>query len=397
MKCNYCGKEVDTYRALGIHLKKSHGISSEEYYEQYFKQPNEGFCVVCQQPVKFISLAKGYAKHCSVSCGVKDPETQEKYRTSCVKRYGTNRASQSAEVQEKIRNTCIERYGVQTVLNLPESKAKSKQVLFEKYGEKGPLGNNEIRNKSITTWQEKYGCDNPSKATEVKQKITSSKDYSAEQQKRMQTCIQRYGVDMPLKSPVIQEKIKHSLINTYGVDNPWKSNVVRSKIYSTKLSRYGNPFYNGSEKIDQKEKTRKCIETKKKNGTLNTSKLEDQVYELLCSKFGAFDVYRNYSSDVYPFNCDFYIKSLNLFLECNFHWTHGGHFFNSTDKDDVKKLLLWQEKATTSKFYTNAIMTWTKRDLLKKDYADKNKLNYLVFWNTSDVNKWFASNCLSYH
>ena len=28
--------------------------------------------------------------------------------------------------------------------------------------------------------------------------------------------------------------------------------------------------------------------------------------------------------DRYPFACDFYISSLDLFIECNYHWTHGG-------------------------------------------------------------------------
>ena len=35
------------------------------------------------------------------------------------------------------------------------------------------------------------------------------------------------------------------------------------------------------------------------------------------------DVIRSYSTDKYPYNCDFYIPSKDVYIECNFHWTHG--------------------------------------------------------------------------
>ena len=71
----------------------------------------------------------------------------------------------------------------------------------------------------------------------------------------------------------------------------------------------------------------------------------------------------------YPFRCDFYIPSEDLFIEANLHWTHGGRPFREDDPECLTQLLDWQRKAATSKFYENAIQTWTVRDVLKLQSA----------------------------
>lgn len=93
--------------------------------------------------------------------------------------------------------------------------------------------------------------------------------------------------------------------------------------------------------------------THRKNKTFKTSNKEDEAYKILCKKFGEDDVIRQFKSDVYPFNCDFYIKSLDLYIECNFSWTHGEHWFDSSSKEDLEKLEKWKSKKT--KYYDNAI------------------------------------------
>ncbi len=59
--------------------------------------------------------------------------------------------------------------------------------------------------------------------------------------------------------------------------------------------------------------------TKKANGTMNSSKPEELFYKELCEIYGEADVVHGYSIDPrYPFNCDFYIKSQDLFIELNY-------------------------------------------------------------------------------
>ena len=78
--------------------------------------------------------------------------------------------------------------------------------------------------------------------------------------------------------------------------------------------------------------------TKRKNGTFNSSKPEDMSYVLLCEVFGKDDIERQHKDDRYPFLCDFYVKSKDLYIECNYHWTHGKHWFDEKCEDDLKML-----------------------------------------------------------
>lgn len=138
------------------------------------------------------------------------------------------------------------------------------------------------------------------------------------------------------------------------------------------------------------DKVVKAFETRMENGCGPTSKLEDRCYAVLCDKFGERDVSRQYRSKRYPFPCDFYIRSLDLYVEMNLSWTHGGHFYDATDSADIDKVALWRSKDTD--YYRNAIYTWTVRDVLKRNAAAVNNLNYLVFWDEhlKDFYEWLS-------
>ena len=114
--------------------------------------------------------------------------------------------------------------------------------------------------------------------------------------------------------------------------------------------------------------------------------------------FGEGCVICQYSDSVrYPFACDFYIKPLDLFIECNFHWTHCGHFFDKYNVDDISKLNELKVKAAEKQrtqgknLYETAIDVWTVRDPKKLDTALKNRLNYLVFWTLDEALDWLKS------
>ena len=126
---------------------------------------------------------------------------------------------------------------------------------------------------------------------------------------------------------------------------------------------------------------RKAIETKRKNGTLNTSKLEEEYYRYLLTMYDESDIIRQYKEDRYPFFCDFYIKSEDKFIECNFHWTHGGHPFNPQNKEDMEILEKAILKSETSDFMKVFIDVWTRRDVQKQRVAKDNNLNYEVIYN----------------
>ena len=78
------------------------------------------------------------------------------------------------------------------------------------------------------------------------------------------------------------------------------------------------------------EVIQKAIDTKRKCHTLNTSKVEQLFREYLDNNFTN-DFEYNYKSELYPFNCDFYIKSLDLYIEIQGSWTHGDHPFDKNN------------------------------------------------------------------
>ena len=118
----------------------------------------------------------------------------------------------------------------------------------------------------------------------------------------------------------------------------------------------------------------------KENGTYGKSTPEENYYIYLIDKYGEDDVIRQYRDDRYPFDCDFYIPSEDLFIEINKHWTHGGKPFDELDLNDISKLEDWQERAKTSRFYKNAIYVWTDLDVRKQKCAKENNLNYKVIY-----------------
>lgn len=120
--------------------------------------------------------------------------------------------------------------------------------------------------------------------------------------------------------------------------------------------------------------------TKKKNGTCNTSKPEELLYEKLLKENESKTIYRNYKCERYPYHCDFYIVEDDLFIELNAHWTHGGRPFDPNDHSCQKQLELWREKAKTSKYWASAIETWTIKDVEKAECAKRNNLNYWVIY-----------------
>ena len=81
---------------------------------------------------------------------------------------------------------------------------------------------------------------------------------------------------------------RKTMLERYGVDHP------------SKLA----PFF------------AKSLRVKRENRTFNTSKIQEELYQRLERQFGKSDVEEEYHDEIrYPFNCDFYIKSLDLFIK----------------------------------------------------------------------------------
>lgn len=226
------------------------------------------------------------------------------------------------------------------------------------------------------------------------------------QQRTKQTNLERYGVEVIFqRSDVIEKshsqeaifKARQTMLNNYGVKSNLEREDVRKKCYSEeakekrrqtnlKQDEENNIFQlpETKEKSGDENPTLNKNETNNKNLIINRSKQEENIFNLLLEKYDINDIIRQYSSNLYPFKCDFYIKSLDLYIECNFHWIHNTHWFDKNDPKDKKILKEWKKKAKTSNYYKKAIETWTIRDTNKKNILENNNLNYLVFWDYKD-------------
>lgn len=72
-----------------------------------------------------------------------------------------NKKSKSAK--EKFKQTCLEKYGYEHFSSLPEIKEKKKETSLENWGYEYTLQSPEVREKSRQTCLEKYGVDNAAK------------------------------------------------------------------------------------------------------------------------------------------------------------------------------------------------------------------------------------------
>jgi hypothetical protein len=73
---------------------------------------------------------------------------------------------------------------------------------------------------------------------------------------------------------------------------------------------------------------------------------------------------------------------LDLYIECQYGWTHGGKPFEGTESDNI---IIENWKSKNTEYYNNAIETWTVRDVKKRTTALQNKLNYIEIWNINEL------------
>ena len=222
-------------------------------------------------------------------------------------------------------------------------------------------------------------------------------------------CRQKYEHKHPEMLKALEIKKRRTLLKKYGVEHPMAIKGSAEKLANTKLKKYGDSKYNNIEKCKEtcikkygldnifrdSENIKKCtlkklgvenamqnpkiwnkaFQTKVKKGNVNTSKPEESLYLKLVEKFGASDIIRQYKSPKYPYNCDFYIKSLDLYIELQGTWAHGFEPYNPGNPEHIVRLNEWKSKNT--KFYNKAIEIWTIRDVEKRKIASENNLNYI--------------------
>ena len=166
----------------------------------YFKQEHRNVCLICGNITpfdknNFNKTGTLYRKYCCSSCAAKSKERNDKYKHTCLLKYGVENPLNIEDVRQlSITNAQSE-----------ESVYKRNKTYTEKYNGRG-LGSDIISNKIRTTIKDKYGVYYPIQNTYIKDKIKETNNV-------------KYGSDWIVTSSEFKEKSKNTCIEKYGVDN----------------------------------------------------------------------------------------------------------------------------------------------------------------------------------
>lgn len=348
-------------------------------------------CVICGKPVKFLNGKKNQLFNktcCKEHANMLDGITVKKVLKDIY-----SDVNKKQEINNKIRETCLLKYGDEHYSN----RIKAKETCLQRYGVTSPLKSEIFKQKSKDTCLQKYGVEYTG---QIPGKI----------EKTHKACLEKYGVDSVFKVQKFRNQSLDTCIKKYAsneddinsIVNIGQLKYVKDKIKNTCLEKYGveNPmqtqYYKNliSSILSSNEIQEKIYNTKLLNNSFNISYQEDVCFDLLKEKYS--DCIRQYKSDLYPYNCDFYIPSLDLYIEYNGSHYHHYHPFDINDDNDINELNRLKEKAENSNAhkngkksqYDNIIYTWTILDLKKRNIAQQNNLNYIEFWNINEVKEW---------
>lgn len=294
----------------------------------------------------------------------KSEQARQHYKETSLKNHGAEHWTQTEHGKQKLHE----------MFNTDEERFLRSQRMLSK----------EVREKIEATSMARYGVPYYWQSEDGRIRLKELLNSEEVIEKTRQTNLERYGCETWQGSKAGREKLA--------------SKEVRDKTEQTNYERYGAKTWSNSDEgkrimsniIKSDDVQNKMIATKMEHGTINDSQPERDAYDLLVQKFGEDDVLPQYRSDRYPYKCDFYIKSLDVFMELNIYWMHGGHFFDENNESDLEKLQVWL--ASDKPSYERAIYIWTQNDLDKRNIALQNNLNYIVFWNQdlSDFKEWLS-------
>lgn len=158
-------------------------------------------------------------------------EIQQTKTNTSIKNFGSIEKLREHN-REKYKNTCLEKYGVDSANKTKEVQAKKENSCLKSLGVKHPAQSKEVMDKMKKTSIERYGVEHYSSTKECHEKVKNTKN-------------EKYGD--PKYTNV--EKMKQTIIEKYGSMKEFYN--VRNKISSnTKLEKYGDPKYNNREKYN---------------------------------------------------------------------------------------------------------------------------------------------------
>ena len=382
-KYNKALKDIDRLKYKYSHLEQRFSIEElKEFLNQYSDGLNKkGFLdlLLIHDYEKF-NLKKAFDYlNLSEEFKLADKNNKLNYlKQGTINKYGVDNVFKLKEFQNKATETREKRYGGKYTLSKGSSlepSARQNSIETNK--------SEESKNKRIQTNIKKYGVPYTSQSDIIRKKTEK-------------TNLSKYGFKHPMQSKYMQNKVVKTNMERYGVKTTLQLDSVKEKITKTNLEKYGVPHYQQTMESREKQSKRmiennsKYIQTKIKNGTLKTSEPEKKLHQELLNIFD--NVQIQFTSNEYPFACDFYIPERQLYIELNASWTHNSAWYDENNLEHKEIATKW---SNSSAYYKQAHKTWTYYDVKKRQTAKENNLNYLVFWqpDLSDFYLWVELGC----
>lgn len=166
-----------------------------------------------------------------------------------------------------------------------------------RHGNRAGGATDEVRKR---TYFERYGVEHPM--------LDASSSY---RQKRDKTCLDRYGTTVPTKSTEVKSRTRVTNTERYGVPFPMMNSDVKARMIEALKQN------------DMQAIAVKRLETMKRNGSFKKSRAEDKMYALLLERFEASDIERNRRPDGTAWPIDFYVKSIDTWIQVDGVYWHG--------------------------------------------------------------------------
>ena len=271
--------------------------------------------------------------------GDENYNNSEKNKLTQIEHFGSVEKAHKVGA-EKSKKTKLERYGNEVYNNSEKSSQtwlsktdkeieeivnKRKETNLLKYGVEVPTQNEEIANKIKQSWNNKSEEEIQEFVNKVKS--TKLKLYGDETYSNGEKCAETWNSKSEAELKEIEEKRKHTNLKIYGVNFASQNEDVKNKIKETNLERYGKEHATQSEQIKEKTKNTNL----KKWGVeypILTKEIKDKARKTLLDNYGV----------EHPLQNDELLKkakitNLNIFgTECV--------FFNEDIKNKIKNTQL---------------------------------------------------------
>lgn len=166
---------------------------------------------------------------------------RNRYKETCLKHFGTDNPNELKEIRDKIKRTKFEKYGDENYSN----REKAKETSLKRYGSENWLNSQSGKKRKIDWCIETYGVDNVSKVPEIQQKkketsrcLYGSDFYMQTEQfkKRNKKCWDSKSKDEIKR---INELRKRTLLERTGYESACENPETIEKRKETNFQKYG--------------------------------------------------------------------------------------------------------------------------------------------------------------